>query len=721
MPRIWHGWGEVAVAMAVTALVCAVYYSFAHYSFDILEEGYFLTNARRVQMGDLPYRDFNAPYTPGIFFVYAWLMEHVNADVVTLRTLHVVARGAFILALYALGRQVTTPFFALLAPALIIGIDTVPGMWSLHPGWFTTPASILGTLAVARYLRTGRLWWLLLAGTACGLAFAFKQNLAAYGTMAALWLLVVFELRLPPVRLSLRLRRHGPLDEAPPAVARRRSAGPVLLAIARTGVQAAALVLLPLVATVIALPYMSSLVAGLFVMPLVALSGIGLLQVMRGFALPPAAQPGSLDRDTSFYLRPAVLLIGFTAVTLAWFLPFFRALDWRADLLGPMVGKIDQTGYFLSMQQPTVEHLRVIGAALLLPVLLPLACALGLWGRRGIALLVGALAWWVLSVSRGSREWSDPWNALDGLAEVRGKLLSASAAYGEQAYTTYDLVLWLPTLIFWLAYLLLLYSLVRRRTDPVRIWLLAAGAALLLNQYPRMDEVHMLWSGGVLFMVGADLLQRWYRLAVRAVPRLRSSALGDVVFKLSMAILPAAAALPIIFSRIDGAGALFRPAASPGELTRPEGPYGLLRLDTPGDRARVWVPGKDALHYMEIAQMLQDKTVPGEPIFTYPAIPGFYYLADRPNATGFNHVFPGMASPPEQLEMVRQLERVNYVIWDDAGAHFWVQPGDNAPVTEYIRTNYRIERFVGPYAVLSRQAVRDWGEPLHYPLPEKKS
>jgi len=62
-------WGEAAVALGVTALVCAVYLSFAQYGFDILEEGYFLANAQRVLKGDLPYRDFNTPYTPGIFYL----------------------------------------------------------------------------------------------------------------------------------------------------------------------------------------------------------------------------------------------------------------------------------------------------------------------------------------------------------------------------------------------------------------------------------------------------------------------------------------------------------------------------------------------------------------------------------------------------------------------------------------------------------------------------
>jgi hypothetical protein len=172
-----------------------------------------------------------------------------------------------------------------------------------------------------------------------------------------------------------------------------------------------------------------------------------------------------------------------------------------------------------------------------------------------------------------------------------------------------------------------------------------------------------------------------------------------------------------MMARVGGAGIYFRPTAAPAELTRSEGPYGLVRMDVPGDKSRVWLQGKEALIYAEISQMLQALTAEDEPIFTYPAIPGFYYLADRPNATGFNHVFPGMASPAELEVMVRQLERVNFIVWDDAGAHYWVTPGDNAPVTEYIRTNFRIDRFAGQYAILSRRAVVNWGEPLSYWLP----
>ncbi len=717
------------MALSVVALLCAAYYSFAQYSFDVLEEGYFLTNAQRVQAGDMPFRDFNAPYTPGVFYLYAWVMDHVGPNIVALRTLQIVGRGVFVLALYATGRHLVPPFFAALPPVIIMAMDTVPGMWSLHPGWFTAPLSILAALCVARYLRTGKARWLFLAGLASGGAFAFKQNLAAYGTIAALWLLVVCESQLPPL-----WRPHGRHQTLPA----RRVRWAVVAA--RRLTQGAALFLLPATAAVIARPYMSPLVAALLVVPLVA-AGIAAWVVVRRSAVRDVGLGRwpfhGWQHEVAFYVRPAVLLAGFLLVTLAWFIPFFNALDYRVDLLGPLVGKIDQTGYYLGMNPPTVAHARVVFLALGLPVALAVLGVLGLWSRRGLALLVAAAAVWVVLEARLSHGWDDPWNAVDALVDLRAWLAGAWSALGDQAYTTYDLVLYLPTLAFWGAFALLLgrfrlrgskldlnftaaLGLLSVEPAPhglVRLWFLVAGAALLLNQYPRMDEVHMLWSGGVLLVVGADVLRRWYRRVVQLTPRFAASPVSRGWLKLSLLALPAMAVLPMVYYRLEGSAPIFRPAAGTVELASPEPPYGLVRMDVPGDTSGVWLAAKDALIYQQIAEHLSAETMPGEPIFTYPAIPGFYYLANRPNATGFNHVFPGMASPAEQLEMVRQLERVNFIVWDDGGAHYWVHPGDNAPVTEYIRTHYRIELFVGPYAILSRRAVANWGEPLPYFLP----
>ena len=105
-----------------------------------------------------------------------------------------------------------------------------------------------------------------------------------------------------------------------------------------------------------------------------------------------------------------------------------------------------------------------------------------------------------------------------------------------------------------------------------------------------------------------------------------------------------------------------------------------------------------------MVDFLRQNTAPDEPIFTYPAIPGFYFLADRPNATRFNHLFGGMASESDQEVMVAQLEAVRYIVWDNRGAQTWARPGDNPRLTEYIHAHFGAERLLGIYTILSRQA-----------------
>jgi hypothetical protein len=110
-----------------------------------------------------------------------------------------ISRVVLSLALYSAGRYLMPPFFAALPLALILMLDPVPHRRSLHPGRITAAVATLGVLAMARYLQTGLGRRLLVSGLASGVGFAFKQNLAAYGLMSALWLVVVVERHLPLV------------------------------------------------------------------------------------------------------------------------------------------------------------------------------------------------------------------------------------------------------------------------------------------------------------------------------------------------------------------------------------------------------------------------------------------------------------------------------------------------------------------------------------------
>lgn len=682
---------ELTIVAVVAALLCAAYLACARYGFDLLEEGYFATHARRVQLGGLPYRDFSTPYTPGVFYLYARMLDWFGPDIVPLRWLQVVGRLALGIALYATGRQVLPPFFAALAPALILAVDPAPQLWGLHPGWYSAPAAILLVLAIARYLRDGRGWWLFAAGITGGVGFAFKQNLAAFGLMAALWLLVVAERHLPPLAAPWGAPGSGgrPLG----------SAGRVL-ALPRPAVQLAALLLLPLAALLLIRSYLSALLVVLLVLPLAAVSLAGAVHwMLRGEAAGTGGLVGSatLSRAASFYARPLLVLAGFATVTLPWLTLLIRALDGRVALLGGLVGNIDPTGYFSEIFRLRRSDLALAGAALAAPALLSAAGAGAPWRRRcaalGCGVTAGFLAAYAGLLAGGS---GPPW----------GAAAPAWSPYaGTGAGSSGVLFLYLPTLAFWAALARLLRVRARREApadtgDLLRLWYLAAGSALLLNQYPRMDFAHLLWSGGLLLVVGADVLHAWYRAIVRRLPSTRRRAVAALVVRLSLALLPIVAALPDLRARLDGLPA-FLAAQGVGPAAGAGGAF--VPLTPPGGGTPVRASADQARPIQEVVELLRRRTLPGEPIFAYPAIPGFYYLADRPNATRFNHLFAGMASPAEQQEIARQLAGVRFVIWDDAGAHHWVQPGDNAPVTEYIRAHFRVEGVIGLYTILARE------------------
>jgi hypothetical protein len=737
---------ELFIVGITSALACIAYVWASWYGFDLLEEGYFATHARRVQLGGLPYRDFSTPYTPGIFYLGARLMDWFGTDVVMLRLPQVVSRVVLSLALYSAGRHLMPPFFAALPPILILILDPVPHRWSLHPGWVTTATAALGVLAIARYLQTGLGHWLLVSGLASGVGFAFKQNLAGYGLMAGLWLVVVAERHLPLVPAPRLWRWLSSLRFILPAASNtlpsqqsdaggrlgRADASGALAGITsqtaarsrtasvagglRIAVQLAALVLLPFTAGVLVRSYFSSVVAGLLVLPLAAVSLAAATGVaFRGHAAVQNACLGRvvLTRESSFYARPLLLVIGFSAVTVPWLVLLIKALQGHVALLRGFVGDIDLTAYVLAMPPLKTTDQWLLVAALAPPLLLVARYSSSLWDRRsamlGLCVCLGLLAAKVI------RSVSVRWVP----AEVLGVWGAAGPAWSPYAGTGAEhsgmLFLYLPTLAFWAAFAKLLLTLRKETTltrgTALRLWYLTAGSALLLNQYPRMDAAHMVWSGGVLLVLGADLLHAWYQFLLRQLPTtLRRP--GRAVVGLSVVLLPIMAAVPQASDRLHGLS-LFAmsqaPALSPSRILAVlygNSVLGLVQryvqLTPSRAGASVWAPADQARPIQEVVDFLRQHTAPGEPIFTYPAIPGFYFLADRPNATRFNHVFGGMASPRDQEEMVAQLEAVRYVVWDDRGAHSWVRPGDNARLTEYIHAHFRVERVLGIYTILSR-------------------
>jgi len=121
-----------------------------------------------------------------------------------------------------------------------------------------------------------------------------------------------------------------------------------------------------------------------------------------------------------------------------------------------------------------------------------------------------------------------------------------------------------------------------------------------------------------------------------------------------------------------------------------------------GDRAIFLYKTEKVEQINEIINIVKNNTVNGDYIFTFPHPSLFYFLTDRDNPTGFNHLVVGDSTPEQQLKIIEQLsEKMPKIMihgkdWDQYGSAF----SDYAkPVFDYIVQNYYLYKTIGPYDI----------------------
>ncbi|HEY3059006.1 MAG TPA: hypothetical protein VGL99_08555 [Chloroflexota bacterium] len=173
-------------APAILAACVLIEAIFLPVGIDDLDEGYFVQQAVRLLHGQVPYRDFDSLYTPGLAYVHAGLFALLGGPyLIGPRALSLVGRAGVVALLYVLARPLVkhSAWAALPGVFLLIGFDPAPDRWEPHPGWPSTFFALLSTWLVPRrnYLA---------AGAAAALAYVFKQNTGAF-MLAALALQTV--------------------------------------------------------------------------------------------------------------------------------------------------------------------------------------------------------------------------------------------------------------------------------------------------------------------------------------------------------------------------------------------------------------------------------------------------------------------------------------------------------------------------------------------------
>jgi hypothetical protein len=654
---------EVVAALAALAALVAFQLCLARYWLDLIDEGYFADLADRIARGELPYRDFSTVYTPGVHYLHAWIFGLLGRDLVSLRLLLVVAKAALAALLYVLARRLVPPAFAVLPVVLLFAVDTAPLMWEPHPAWYALLFALLCVWSICRLIESGSDGWTVLAGAAAGLSCAFKQNIGVLVLLAGIGLLLFHGAELPSGRARLPLPR--------------RLAGRRILVAARA--------LFGLVVlgglTWLLRAYLEPRIATIFLVPVFTLAVAGLV----------GSAKRSTPRELEAMLGRLFWLGGpFLGTTLAWALPLMMAIGPSNLPIAQFVGSLDLTGFYWELAEP----------------------------RLGFALFLLAAIACPLAVQRLSRPAPYRRRFLEGFAFLLLAALATDLALVDVALATPDLsddeadffhlsiraaetvLLYLPSLAFWggiTAYGSSRAALASVSATTLR-WYLLAGSLVLFNLYPRMDTMHVTYSGPILFVVGAFALYRLFLAIERRLPERPGRGLYRGLLFGALLVLPIAAALPNIEWRVKSVVSWQR---------------GWPHFDVPdyvpmqvaGASVLVPVGSRDAIG--GVARYLRERTAPGEPIFVYPTLPMFYYLADRPNPTRFGHVYPGAATPEEQREMIAGLEtsHVRYVVWDQYWVTDWGEGGKhvlNKPLTDYLLHTFHTETMVGPFHILAR-------------------
>jgi hypothetical protein len=157
-------------------VACVAYlWVFRRYSTLEPDEGIVLQGAERILDGQLPYRDFFSFYTPGSFYLVAWLFQ-IFGDSFTVARMSVAVVGATCsVVTYVLSRRVCSQGVSLFAAALATTAGAAFRFLVLH-NVYSTLGCCLCLYTAVRWIETQRPRWALTVGSLASLTFLIEQS-----------------------------------------------------------------------------------------------------------------------------------------------------------------------------------------------------------------------------------------------------------------------------------------------------------------------------------------------------------------------------------------------------------------------------------------------------------------------------------------------------------------------------------------------------------------
>ena len=167
------------------------------------DEGIVLRGAERILSGQLPYRDFFSFYTPGSFYLLAWLFRLFGDSFIVAR-LSVAVAGAICSAItYILARRVCPVGISLFVAILATTTGAAFRFLVLH-NVYSTLGCCLSLYAAVRWIETQRLRWAFAVGSLASITFLIEQSKGAGLYLGLSLAILILMFRNPGVRFSCR-------------------------------------------------------------------------------------------------------------------------------------------------------------------------------------------------------------------------------------------------------------------------------------------------------------------------------------------------------------------------------------------------------------------------------------------------------------------------------------------------------------------------------------
>jgi 4-amino-4-deoxy-L-arabinose transferase-like glycosyltransferase len=167
-----------AIAIFIFALTLAYLWVFRRYTTIEPDEGIILQGAQRILHGEILYQDFFSFFTPGSYYLLAFLFKVFGSSILVARTALVLFGAIYSVVTYLLARRVCSRASAAFV-AGVVTLTTLPYRFLVLHNWDSTLWACLSVYCALRLRECSGRKWAFAAGSFASLTFLFEQSKGA--------------------------------------------------------------------------------------------------------------------------------------------------------------------------------------------------------------------------------------------------------------------------------------------------------------------------------------------------------------------------------------------------------------------------------------------------------------------------------------------------------------------------------------------------------------